>query len=289
MKKKEIDDKFDEIIKFSGVEKFLDTPVKRYSSGMNVRLAFSVAAHLDPEILLVDEVLAVGDAEFQKKCLHKMGTVANEGRTVLLISHNMTAIQNISQRAVYLKDGKIMVDSVPKEAISYYLSEGIAHTPNVIVYPDSALPGNDYVKLKSVRVYTNSDSDTGSFEIEEDIFIEITFLVRKSISNYHTYIRVSSESGTLLFGSGDWDGCSQAQAFYTPGQYKSTCKINGNLLNHGAYLVSIFGQIPHKMYLFQEENVLRLNINELSGAGGAYSASRPGFLRPVLDWIVEKI
>jgi len=123
MKKKEIDDKFDEIIKFSGVEKFLDTPVKRYSSGMNVRLAFSVAAHLDPEILLVDEVLAVGDAEFQKKCLGKMGEVASEGRTVLFVSHNMGAIQSLCSRAILVQNGETILDSNSGEVIEQYLGE----------------------------------------------------------------------------------------------------------------------------------------------------------------------
>jgi ABC-type polysaccharide/polyol phosphate transport system ATPase subunit len=122
MKKREIDEKFDEIVKFSGVEKFLDTPVKRYSSGMQVRLAFSVAAHLDPEILLVDEVLAVGDAEFQKKCLGKMGEVASEGRTVLFVSHNMAAVQNLCNRAFLLNQGTLIKDGGVADVIGYYLS-----------------------------------------------------------------------------------------------------------------------------------------------------------------------
>jgi len=121
MKKREIDDKFDEIVKFSGVEKFLDTPVKRYSSGMNVRLAFSVAAHLDPEILLVDEVLAVGDAEFQKKCLGKMGEVASEGRTVLFVSHNMKAIENLCLKACLLERGRLVVSGKITDVISQYM------------------------------------------------------------------------------------------------------------------------------------------------------------------------
>ena len=290
MHKGEIEDKFDEIVKFSDIEKFIDTPVKRYSSGMYVRLAFAVAAHLDSEILLVDEVLAVGDASFQKKCFTKMNSVSHEGRTILLVSHNMAAIQNISQRTILLQAGKKIFDGIPQEAISYYLSEGIESAPNRVSYPESDLPGNNEVHLKEVRWYNGNGSGSSSVSISDDIFIEMTFLVTKNITNYHNYLRVSTESGLLLFGSGDWDDeNTPRETMFSPGTYTSVCRIPGNLLNRGTFFLSILGQIPHKRYLFVEENILKFHVNELAGAGGAYSASRPGVLRPKLNWQTKKI
>ena len=289
MKKKEIDDKFDEIVKFSGVEKFLDTPAKRYSSGMQVRLAFSVAANLDPEILVVDEVLAVGDAKFQKKCLRKMGSVSNEGRTVLLVSHNMAAIQNICQRAIVIKEGKIVVDSTSDEAISFYLNDGVNRNSNSIYYPKSFCPGDDYVRLNSVRIFTEKDPNPVSISIGVSMYIEIIFTIKKNINNFHNYIRLTTESGILVFGSGDWDCTDKFETSYSPGQYLAICKIPGNLLNAGTYSISIWGQIPHVKYIFQEDNVIELIISELDGSGGVYSVSRPGIIRPRLNWRTEKI
>lgn len=287
MKKREIEDRFDEIVRFSEVGKFIDTPLKRYSSGMQVRLGFAVAAHLDPEILLVDEVLAVGDAAFQKRCFHKMDSVSNEGRTILLVSHNMTAIQAISQRAIVLHAGRKVVDSTPDEAIAYYLSDGAGNVPAMKTYPESSLPGDEYVRLKSVRAFSGTGSGRSSISIPDDICIEIIFAVLKNITGYHNYVRISSESGLLLFASGDWDGRNETETSFTPGTYKSTCIIRGNLLNSGTFLVSVLGQIPHKRYLFVEEHILKFEVNELHGAGGIYSVARPGFFRPVLDWNTE--
>jgi len=173
MKKREIEEKFDEIVKFSGVEKFLDTPVKRYSSGMNVRLAFSVAAHLDPEILLVDEVLAVGDAEFQKKCLGKMGEVASEGRTVLFVSHNMAAIQSLCQKAILIQRGQLYRTGDVNDIISYYLSDIPSETKSLRDRKDRQ--GNQRVVITQLGIYPSKGKFREVIYSGEDIVIEIQY------------------------------------------------------------------------------------------------------------------
>src|SRR5687768_11599852 len=154
MNKHEIKSKFDEIVSFSGIEKFIDTPVKRYSSGMYVRLAFSVAAHLEPDILIVDEVLAVGDADFQKKCMGKMKEVSNQkGRTILFVSHNMPAVTNLCTTAIWLKEGKVLEQGAPKNVVHSYISSSKEDQPKYNWDDKETAPGNDIVKLKSVKVF----------------------------------------------------------------------------------------------------------------------------------------
>ncbi len=174
MKKAEVACKFDEIVSFAGVEKFIDTPVKRYSSGMYVRLAFAVAAHLDPEILIVDEVLAVGDAEFQKKCLGKMGDVATEGRTVLFVSHNMTAINSLCKRAILLDNGYISRDGSSEDVTSHYLSLSSGGIPELNWFDSSNAPGNDIARLHSIRLLSNGKLST-DIPADQEIVLEVDY------------------------------------------------------------------------------------------------------------------
>jgi lipopolysaccharide transport system ATP-binding protein len=153
MTKQEIKKKFDEIVEFAGVERYIDTPVKRYSSGMYVRLAFAVAAHLEPEILIVDEVLAVGDAEFQKKCLGKMKDVSEkEGRTILFVSHNLTAVKNLCTSGIFLKNGQLELSGTTEEVINYYLKTGFTGSKEIVWDSESVAPGTEEVRFRSVRV-----------------------------------------------------------------------------------------------------------------------------------------
>jgi len=289
MRKLEIDRKFDEIVDFSGVEKFIDTPVKRYSSGMYVRLAFAIAAHLEPEILLVDEVLAVGDAEFQKKCLGKMKNVASAGRTVLFVSHNMGAIQQLCPRTILIADGYIMLDDNSENVVSIYLSRGREQKSGVRDYEGVTAPGDDYVRLKAIRIMNELEHVATMFKINESISIEIEFTVLQQISNFHTYIRVFTQEGILAFGSGDWDDDNVEISRLLPGRYLTRCVISGNLLNRGSYSLTVMGQIPHARYVFVENNVLGWKILELDGAGGAISMNRPGVFRPKLKWKFTQI
>ena len=180
MSRKEIDRKFDDIVDFSDVGKFIDTPVKRYSSGMGLRLAFSVAAHLEPEILMVDEVLAVGDIRFQKKCLGKMGEVAKAGRTVLYVAHNMPAISRLCQRAILMGNGRVIQDGPVHEVISTYLNSGLG-TSAVREWPDpGAAPGGDIVRLCAVRVVDEEGDVADSVDIRRPFRIEMEYEVLKS-------------------------------------------------------------------------------------------------------------
>ena len=293
MKKLEIDHKFDEIVAFAEIEKFIDTPVKRYSSGMYVRLAFAVAAHLEPDILLVDEVLAVGDTAFQKKCLGKIGDVSKEGRTVLFVSHSMVAIKRLCRRAILLERGQVSLDSTADAAVSSYLTEIMDHQTQISCsFNLSDAPGDDYVRLKSARLTTRSGMPPASFGIDEGFIAEIDFVVFHRIANFHMYIRVFTEDGIIAFGSGDWDGGETEEVFsgdFTPGSYRARCIIPGHLLNRGLYTLTVIGQIPQERHVFYEDNLLEWEISEKGGAGGTNSMLRPGIFRPRLKWDLTHI
>ena len=288
MTRREIDDKFDDIVKFSEIEKFLDTPVKRYSSGMYVRLAFAVAAHLDPEILLVDEVLAVGDAQFQKKCLGKMKEVSEAGRTVLFVSHNMDAIRRLCPRALLIADGRIQSDGSSDTIIGSYLLGGREEESGIRVYDDATAPGDDYVRLRSIRLVNPAGQISSVFKIDECMSVEIEYEVLQQISDFYTHIRVLTQGGIIVFGSGGWDDESVEISNHLPGRYLARCVIPNNLLNQGSYSLTVTGAIPNVRYVFVEENVLTWKISDIGGAGGAIS-TRPGIIRPLLKWGVSVV
>lgn len=288
MKKAEIDRKFDEILSFAEVEKFIDTPIKRYSSGMQVRLAFSVAAHLEPEILLVDEVLAVGDVAFQKKCLGKMGDVTKEGRTVLFVSHNMEAIRRLCPKTMWIENGHIRLHGTSEDVISAYLSGGQEQTSGVRDYNSAGTPRDDYVHLRSIRLVNKAGDIASLFKINEGLAVEIEFTVLQLISNFHMYIRVFTQDGTIVFDSGDWDDGRMETSLLLEGQYLARCVIPGDLLNRGTYSLTIMGLIPDVRYVFVEENVLVWEISEFGGAGSSIGSHRKGIIRPRLIWSVSK-
>jgi lipopolysaccharide transport system ATP-binding protein len=284
MRRAEIARKFDEIVAFSEIERFLDTPVKRYSSGMYVRLAFAVAAHLEPEILVVDEVLAVGDAAFQKKCLGKMGEVARQGRTVLFVSHNMEAVRRLCSRTVMLSQGQLAADGETESVIAEYLNSGRQSETNSVRYGDDKQPGDEYVHLRGVRLANDRNEDTEAFRIDEAVVVEIEYEVLKPIANFHNYLRVFSGEGTLLFGSGDWDMRGLCEVTHDVGVYTATATVPAHLLNFGRYSVTIMGVVPDVRYVYFEEHVLGFEVAAVGGAGEGTSLHRPGLLRPVLDW-----
>ena len=289
MTRQEIKKKFDEIVAFAELEKFLDTPVKRYSSGMYVRLAFAVAAHLEPEILIVDEVLAVGDVAFQKKCLGKMQNVAKEGRTVLFVSHNMEAIRRLCPRTMLIVDGCVLMDDSSEAVVSAYLCSGREQTRGVRVYDGDNAPGDNYVQLSSIRLGDRAGNTRTVFKISEGLMVDIEFTVLQPISNFHTHIRVFTQDGILVFGSGGWDDESVEISQLLPGRYLARCVIPGNLLNHGSYSLTVTGAIPNVRYVFVEENVLNWEVKEVGGAGGVISSGRPGVVRPRLDWQIASL
>jgi len=288
MKKSEIDRKFDEIVAFSEMERFIDTPVKYYSSGMAMRLAFAVAAHLEPEILLVDEVLAVGDAAFQKKCLDKMEEVGRAGRTVLFVSHHMPSIVRLCERAIWLVDGRIYREGAAYQIVSEYLTEALGTTP-MKEWPDpQRAPGDDVVRLLAVRIRNAQGEITDTFDIREPVGIEMDYLVLREGYRLHAGFSLHNEEGQWLFASLDtdteWHGRERK-----PGFYRSIGWIPGNFLAEGTMMVgpSIRTEEPEVLRLY-EPRAVAFQVTERPGLGltarMGFAGHFPGLIRPFLKW-----
>jgi lipopolysaccharide transport system ATP-binding protein len=289
MTKKEIDSKFDEIVEFSGIKKHLNTPVKRYSSGMKVRLAFSVAAHLEPEILIIDEVLAVGDAEFQRKCLGKMQDVAGQGRTVLFVSHNMVAVQNLCNRIIWLNKGQIKDSGETSEIVKKYLSNESLNYKLKQNWDNEKMPGNDIVKLKSIEIFPKGgNSDFITMETEFDI--EITFLKLLDDDLIDTTIHFITEDESVAFSTSSLHINKEAQVTNMyKGVYKTKCTIPANLLNNIAYRTKLLFIQNKSKSIFSLDYALNFEINENKDQRGNWYGKRIGVIRPKLNWNLEKI
>jgi lipopolysaccharide transport system ATP-binding protein len=288
MSRVEIKRKFDEIVAFSGVEKFIDTPVKRYSSGMYVRLAFAVAAHLEPEILVVDEVLAVGDAEFQKKCLDKMDAVGHTGRTILFVSHNMQAVTRLCGRCILLDNGEVRMDGHSHRVASAYLSSGFG-TSAVREWTDlSKAPGDEVVRLCAVRVRAETGELADIFDIRRSIGIELEYEILEPNHVFHPHFGLTNENSILLFVAQDLD--PEWRGRRRPvGRYVTTAWIPGNLLTEGAVSVwaSIMTLDPECLRAESQDAVLFRIVDCLEAkntARGEYPRPIPGALRPMLRW-----
>ena len=284
MRKKEIDRKFDEILDFSGVEKFLDTPVKRYSSGMKVRLAFAVAAYLEPEILIIDEVLAVGDAGFQKKCMEKMKDVGQHGRTVLFVSHNMQAITRLCPRTILLNDGQVLADGPSHEMVSLYLnSEGGPRAEKI--WPDLfQAPGDDAIRLCALRARTVDGRVTGLVNISQPVIIELEYEVLQSGHEFEVYFHLINGEGIRVFVSIENDP-SWRKKSRPIGRYVSKAWIPGDLLAEGMYLIN-----PRVLNRIVVDNVFGIQVvDPMDGVGARVDTIRdiPGVVRPLLKWETE--
>lgn len=287
MKKAEITRKFDEIVAFAEIEKFLDTPVKRYSSGMYTRLAFAVAAHLEPEILVVDEVLAVGDANFQKKCLNKMQDVGQKGRTVLFVSHNMSAVTRLCQRTILLNNGKVLQDGTSNQVVNVYLNSGFGTTAMREWKELSTAPGNDIVRLCAVRVRREDGEITGAVDIRKPVAIEMEYQVLTSgsvlVPNLHFY----NEEGAYAFVASDLDPAWRRKPRPT-GRYVSIAWVPGNLLSEGTLFVgaAISTVNPVVIHFYERDAIAFQVVDSLDGdsARGDYAGPMPGVVRPLLHW-----
>ena len=277
MNKADIKNKFDEIVAFAEVEKFLDTPVKRYSSGMYVRLAFAVAAHLEPEVLIVDEVLAVGDAQFQKKCMGKMQNVGSEGRTVLFVSHNMAAIKALCNRGILLNKGSLTFEGNATEAIDLY--QGAEHLArNSVVWTDDVAPGNDLIRLKSIKI-----SPLHGAILDVDSGIEITTVFYNAIAGKNTdftlYLYTIDnvcilETGIVISN----DNSAKV------GRYSTKGIIPPHLLNSGIYKITlVFGE-SQRYVLYKIEDVVTFEIEHTATNRGSNMGRSPGLIRPILNW-----
>ena len=277
MKRAEIQSKFDDIAAFAEIDKFLDTPVKRYSSGMYVRLAFAVAAHLEPEILVVDEVLAVGDAQFQKKCLGKMSEVAGQGRTVLFVSHNMTAIRRLCERAVLLDQGVVVNIGQVDEVVSTYM-DTIDTDSQVTEWqqPDEA-PGNDKVKLKRVAVNPGPGDGLLNVHMPFNLEFEIWNQKRRPAANFSLVLTTSDN--VIVFNS------TSSPAPMDAGVVKGSCRIPGDLLNDETYLVRLL-VVDQGRALCDLQDVMAFKVHE-GERDGAWHGKWVGTVRPKLEWQVE--
>lgn len=287
MRRAEIEKRFDEIVAFSELERFLDTPVKNYSSGMYMRLAFAVAAHLEPEILIVDEVLAVGDAAFQKKCLNKMQAVGSEGRAILFVSHDMQAIARLCGRVIWLKDGSVLKDGATNEVIGAYLHEQSQIGAEKFWETREIAPGDEITKLRRVRVRDEAGATVSAIDIRRAVGIELTYDVTQSgvvfVPNAHFY----NEQGACVFISHDW-GNEWRTRPRPVGTYVSTVWIPGNFLAEGTVFVTAAATTyePFDIHFVERDAVAFNVVDSLDGdsARGDYAGIMPGAVRPILDW-----
>lgn len=290
MRKREVDQRFDQIVDFSGIEKFIDTPVKRYSSGMRVRLAFSVAAHLEPEILIVDEVLAVGDADFQRKCLNKMEDAGKQGRTVIFVSHNMPAITRLCERAVLIEDGRLTKDGPAPRIVGEYLRAGSGSTALRQWQDPNQAPGGSIARLRKVRVTTEEQDAADTIDIRNPLWLEMTFDLFESGHVLMPNFGVLNENGDVLFMTMDQDPAWRKKV-RPAGRYISKVMIPGNFLTEGTHYIDCYLiTLNPDQVLFREVGAIAFTVvDNLEGdtARGDYARNIPGMLRPMLEWSTE--
>jgi len=289
MKRADITARFDEIVSFAETEAFLDTPLKRYSSGMYLRLAFGVAAHLQPDILIVDEVLAVGDAAFQRKCLGKMGDVAKQGRTVLFVSHNMGAVRSLCTRALVFSAGHVVFDGLTDEAIAYYLTKTAARVGDnegLIIFDEGEGDPAAEVVLRAIRLTDTVGQVRGFYDAAEPIRVEIDYEVRARLRGARAVLVVSTQEGEQAFLSTDHATREPEQA---PGRYRTTCVVPGGLLNRRLYTVGVGFEIPGIRQLVPRQDHLTCVISGGGNQGSTYPERWPGVMCPALDWKTDPL
>jgi lipopolysaccharide transport system ATP-binding protein len=282
--------RFDEIVAFAGVERFIDTPVKRYSSGMYLRLAFAVAAHLEPEILIVDEVLAVGDASFQKKCLGKMEDVAHEGRTVLFVSHDMGAVTRLCGRTLLLDEGRVLAHGPTAEVVQRYLHSGLGTTAER-VWPDpERAPGDRVARLVAVRVCDERGRPSESVDIRRPVALQVSFDVLEGGHVLVPNLHVHDDRGTMVFVAVDADPAWRRRP-RPAGRYVSTARVPGNFLAEGTLVVdaALSTLDPVVVHAHERDAVAFQVVDGLEGdsARGDYAGPMPGLVRPLLEWTNE--
>jgi lipopolysaccharide transport system ATP-binding protein len=289
MTKAEISKKFDEIVDFAGVERFMDTPVKRYSSGMYVRLAFAVAAHLEPEILIVDEVLAVGDAAFQKKCMGKMQDVSKRGRTILFVSHNMAAVSKLCSQCALLDGGRFKLIGPTDAIIPHYLKGG-KQTEGIRIWDETAENNSDpRLKMRALRVVAPDGSTTGHVDIRKPFTIEVEYELLETLPQFRIALRVITPDGTIAFTSSDSADPSYDTKPTAIGNYTTRCFVPGYLLNEGFYSLTLSADIPFQKGLFVEEGALGFSVEQTGGVNARFPEKWPGVVCPRLEWRTEPL
>ncbi len=290
MKRVEIAKKFDEIVAFSEVEKFIDTPVKRYSSGMYLRLAFAVAAHLEPEILVVDEVLAVGDAEFQRKCMGKMSDVAHEGRTVLFVSHNMSAILRLTEETMVLEKGRLVMRAPTQAAVDYYLSSGYSRQGERTWDADEIPPDAAPFRPVALRILDSRGKVVDTVRSTEPFQVELEYRLDQPLSGLRVGLYFMTTRGEHIFTTFDTDDEAKFNQFSSRknGRYISRCTIPANTFNEGRFIIGMNASSFRIRRYFQDEQAVIFSVDATGAPGTHWSEPRMGPMRPSLVWDIEE-
>ncbi len=280
LRRTEIAEKFDEIVAFSGVEQFIDTPLKHYSSGMQLRLAFAVAAHLEPEILIIDEVLAVGDAEFQKKCIEKMNAVSDSGRTVIFVSHNMGIIKNLCSKGILLESGQIKSIGSIQDIISDYLSQYSDSSASII----ELKPTNSSATFTKISLLNEKKTFTNSFGFNEAITLSIEFELFDNINNLELSIALMSVEGVRIFYDSSLYALQNNNRIYRKGKHVVFVNLPPNLFMPNFYSFNIALNIPNIVLFDYRKNIISFAIEETGKRIESYKGSQMGLINVILDW-----
>lgn len=287
MTREEVSRKFEEIVDFSGIERFIDTPVKRYSSGMYVRLAFAVAAHLEPEILLLDEVLAVGDAEFQKKCLGKMSEVARQGRTVLFVSHNLIAVKNLCQKGVLLDYGVVDRIGPIEQVVSHYISRN-AQLRGSLEWPDvTTAPGDASGRITAIRLLDNQGQTTTQAALTEPVVIEVAYQTLVPGATFNVALAVYNAEDSVVFVSPSFNKNDLGGKPHPLGRFVSRATIPGGLLNQGHYSVTVMLVLNKVHAVANLPKALTLEVIDNGENREEYYGTWSGVVRPQIPWTTQ--
>jgi lipopolysaccharide transport system ATP-binding protein len=290
MSRREVAAKFDEIVDFADIERFIDVPLKRYSSGMQMRLAFSVAASLEPEILLVDEVLAVGDANFQRKCLGRMEEVSSSGRTIVFVSHNVSAVLRLCGRVIMLDQGSVVADGPATTVVRSYLDEGAGRSAERLL--GERTNGDDVATLRAVRVVDSFGEISESIDIRNDIFISVEYDRYDTSLDTSVNLHFFNDEGICLFISSDSISADvPSLRIAAKGRVRSVCRIPGNFLAEGTVYVhaAVSSYNPTRVHAYEADAVAFQVVDSMASgtARGAYANDLPGVVRPFLDWRIH--
>ena len=288
MRRQEIDRRFDAIVDFAEVERFIDTPVKHFSSGMYLRLAFAVAAHLEPDILIIDEVLAVGDAAFQKKCLGKMGDVARTGRTVLFVSHNMTAVQSLCTRGIWLREGGMVMDDAVGQVVSAYLQSTASNTTERVWTDPAAAPGNDEVRLRRVAVRPSDGAD-GPITTETPLRLEFEYWNLQPGARLNLSLHVYTEQGIVAFNTMPTAEMLWRGGDLPRGVFRDVCHVPANLLNDGVHWIELLVLHDNSRIILRQPDALVFEVHDSAERLGAWYGDWAGAVRPLLRWTSELV
>jgi lipopolysaccharide transport system ATP-binding protein len=288
MSRSEINRKFDEIVEFAGVAKFIETPVKRFSSGMYLRLAFAVAAHLEPEILIVDEVLAVGDAQFQKKCLGKMAEVSRQGRTVLFVSHDLTAVTALCQHGLLLLAGKVERTGPAPAVVSAYLSEQSSAVGGTTL-TDRSDNSSPLLRFESVDVFQRGVQSLGVVDTDTDVEVRIVYRLSQAVSGIEVSINLFTQHGVYLLSSSDVDTNLDLDRTRPPGRYEGRCRIPRFFLRSGRYSITLGCSYPNVETVALVKDVIEFEVIDPTGIPATLGHTRPSIITPRLEWQTEEI